>query len=579
MKSSRVVRTAVLVAWLWAGCRSSANQGPDAAGPDGAALVDAPVAIDARPDGAPDGPPIDGPPPGGGGERLRLVAGNITSGNFQAYELPGIRIFRGLDPDVAMIQEFNFEGNTPMQLREFVNQAFGAGYVFFRGTGQIPNGIVSRYPILTAGEWIDTEVSNRRFVWARIDIPGAIDLFAISVHLLTSNQTERDSEARQLVQNISALPGDTYVTLAGDFNTDARAEPCIQTLAGLFVTAAPYPADQQGVEGTNATRAKPYDWVLAGSTLDALEIDVAIGASRFPSGLVVDTRVYSPIADLAPALTTDSAASMMQHMAVVRDFALPGVAVPTVRVVAPDGGETWAAGSRQMVRWTATAVDSVVVELTTDGVQFTALAGPTPAAAGQVEVTAPELATTTARVRVAAAAGGPSDLSDAAFTISTGAPPIGRVFLNEVLVNEPGSDPAGEFVELVNTSAADVDISGWTISDAQAVRHTFAAGTTLAAGRAVVVYSGAAGIPVGLANAIAASTGQLNLGNSSSDTVTLAAAAAIDSMTYMPAQVSTDGVSLNRNPDGDPAGTFVLHTALVPASTRSPGTRASGTAF
>jgi endonuclease/exonuclease/phosphatase family metal-dependent hydrolase len=578
VKPSRVLRTAVLVAWLVAGCRSPGNQGPDASPlPDGAVLVDAPLGIDARPDGAPDGAPIDGRPPGDGGERLRLVAGNITSGNFQAYELPGIRIFRGLAPDVAMIQEFNFEGNTDTDLREFVDQAFGAGYVFFRGTGQIPNGIVSRYPILTSGEWVDTEVSNRRFVWAQIDIPGSIDLFAISVHLLTSNQTERDSEARQLVQNISALPGGMYITLAGDFNTDVRTEPCIQTLAPLFVTAAPYPADQQGVEGTNAGRAKPYDWVLASSTLDALETDVVIGGNRFDDGLVVDTRVYSPITDLAPALATDSGASMMQHMAVVRDFQLPVVSVPTVRVVAPNGGETWAAGSRQTVRWTANAVDSVVVELTTDGVQFTALAGATPATAGQVEVTVPAMATTTARVRVAAASGTPSDTSDAAFTISIGSPPMGRVFLNEVLANEPGSNPVGEFVELVNTSGSDVDISGWTISDSLAVRHTFAAGSTLAAGRAIAVFGATAGIPPGLGNAIAASTGELNLGNSG-DTVTLAApAAAIDSMTYTSA--GTDGVSLNRNPDGDPVGVFVPHTLLVPTTARSPGTRADGTAF
>ena len=38
------------------------------------------------------------------------------------------------------------------------------------------------------------------------------------------------------------------------------------------------------------------------------------------SVLVADTRVYSPISEISPALTSDSAATNMQHMAVVRDY-------------------------------------------------------------------------------------------------------------------------------------------------------------------------------------------------------------------------------------------------------------------
>jgi hypothetical protein len=49
-------------------------------------------------------------------------------------------------------------------------------------------------------------------------------------------------------------------------------------------------------------------------------------------------------------------------------------------------------------------------------------------------------------------------------------------------------------------------------------------------------------------------------------------------VTYTSALSGTDGVSMNRSPDGDPAGTFVLHTALS-ASPSSPGTRIDGTAF
>ncbi len=93
------------------------------------------------------------------------------------------------------------------------------------------------------------------------------------------------------------------------------------------------------------------------------------------------------------------------------------------------------------------------------------------------------------------------------------------MFINEVLVNEAGSDVNGEFVELVNSGTAAVDLSGWTLSDAAGLRHTFASGTSLAAGRALVIYGGASGIPSGIP-AVAASTGSLNLSNSG-DTVTL----------------------------------------------------------
>jgi endonuclease/exonuclease/phosphatase family metal-dependent hydrolase len=515
---------------------------------------------------------------------LRLVAGNLTSGNKQAYEAPGIRILQGIAPDVAMLQEFNYKTNSAADLRSFVDAAFGGEFAYVRGApAQIPNGIVSRYPIIASGEWVDSQVSNRDFVWAQIDIPGPVDLVAISVHLLTANASVRNLEAGQLVQRISALPAGAYVALGGDFNTASRGEAGIQTLSSVLVTAGPWPVDQDGVGNTNAARAKPFDWVLVNPALDALEAPVDVGTHTFPDGLVVDTRVYAPMAELAPALAGDSGAASMQHMAVVRDFAVEGEPPPppaSVAVTAPNGGETWVIGSSQTVAWTASEVSAVDVALSTDGATWTPLASGVAAADGQVAVIVPAGAPGAARIRVSAAPGGsPSDESDAAFAIvSAGPPPAPRVFINEVLANEPGSDTAGEFVELVNSGNAAADLSGWKISDAAAVRHTFAAGTALAAGRAIVVYAGASAIPAGLGNAIAASTGSLVLGNSG-DTVTLAGpSGTVDSVTYTSALSGSDGVSMNRSPDGDPAGGFVLHSQLS-ASPRSPGVRATGAAF
>ncbi len=105
--------------------------------------------------------------------RIRLMAANLTSGSSQTYDPGhGIRIFQGAHPDVAMIQEFNYGTNSAADVRAFVDAAFGPGFSYFRESGaQIPNGIVSRWPIVASGEWDDTSVANRDFAWARIDIP------------------------------------------------------------------------------------------------------------------------------------------------------------------------------------------------------------------------------------------------------------------------------------------------------------------------------------------------------------------------------------------------------------------------
>ncbi len=154
-----------------------------------------------------------------------------------------------------------------------------------------------------------------------------------------------------------------------------------------------------------------------------------------------------------------------------------------------------------------------------------------------------------------------------------------RVILNEILANEPGSSTSGEFVEVVNVGGSSIDIGGWTLSDATAVRHTFAAGTVLAPGKALVVFGAASGIPAGLSNAVGASTATLNLANTT-DTVTLknAANASIDTFTYSSSLASADGVSMNRSPDASAGAGFVLHNTLS-SLTASAGKRANGTAF
>lgn len=264
---------------------------------------------------------------------LRIVASNTSSGNYQQYETAGIHILQALRPDVALMQEFNVGGtNDTAAVNAFVASTFGSGYTWYREPvpgANIPNGIVSKYPILAAGEWDDTTVSDRDFVWARIDIPGPIDLYVISVHLLTSSSGNRDTQAGEIINTFLPtlnVPANAYVAVGGDFNTSSRTEACISTFSAKFVTSSPYPVGQDGNYNTNAGRSSPYDWVLASPTLNALKTSTVFGSFSYANGLVFDTRDFTQTelnAAFSPALVADSGASSMQHMAIVRTFTIP----------------------------------------------------------------------------------------------------------------------------------------------------------------------------------------------------------------------------------------------------------------
>lgn len=264
---------------------------------------------------------------------VRVVAGNISNGNAQSYDDgSGLRIFKGLDADVALVQEMNYRQNRPVDLAEFVQHGFGDGFVYHRGgpntNGAIPNGIVSRYPFVRdeggqpiAGEGQDSQVNGTRtFVWARIDIPGDQDLVAISVHLAT-NASKRGAEVTELLALVEQIAHDgDLLVLGGDFNTDSRSATGIAEMSGTFVTTGPYPVDEDGKDGTNINRSKPYDWVVGNPELHARSRTTFIGEEPFVSGLVFDSRVWSDLSLVPPVLRDDSRAH--QHMAVVRTFAV-----------------------------------------------------------------------------------------------------------------------------------------------------------------------------------------------------------------------------------------------------------------
>lgn len=257
--------------------------------------------------------------------KIRIVAGNLTSGNHSSYDRgEGIRLFRGLKPDVALVQEMNFNGNSQADMQAFVEKAFGTGFRIWREPNRPkPNAVVSRWPIVASGVWEDSAAPDREFVWARINIPGPVDLWVLSVHLLT-NDGKRPAEARELVAFIRKfVPAEAYLVVGGDLNTDTMRDRAFDALDDVITIPDMLPADGKGRTGTNASRRKPYDHVLANGPLHKLSTPVVIGSSKYPNGLVLDSRVYRPLSEVAPVQAGDSAAPQMQHMAVVRDFLVP----------------------------------------------------------------------------------------------------------------------------------------------------------------------------------------------------------------------------------------------------------------
>src|SRR5690348_6978080 len=64
---------------------------------------------------------------------VRIMAANTSSGNLQSYDPGhGNRIFQGLDPDIALVQEMNVtlngSKNSAATYRSWVDTNFGTGF-------------------------------------------------------------------------------------------------------------------------------------------------------------------------------------------------------------------------------------------------------------------------------------------------------------------------------------------------------------------------------------------------------------------------------------------------------------------
>ncbi len=166
---------------------------------------------------------------------------------------------------------------------------------------------------------------------------------------------------------------------------------------------------------------------------------------------------------------------------------------------------------------------------------------------------------------------------------------------NSIVINEFQADPAGditgdangdgvrdatedEFIELYNDTGSALDVSGWTLSDAALVRHTFPASSVIPAGCSLVVFGG--GTPTGtFGDAVVqtASTGGLGLTNGG-DTITVNDGL-VDQASHIYGSEGGNNQSVTRDPDI--TGTFTEHSTATGSggSLFSPGTGIDGTSF
>ncbi|SOD03334.1 Metal-dependent hydrolase, endonuclease/exonuclease/phosphatase family [bacterium JGI 053] len=553
------------------------------------AACEAPTA--ARPRAVPGGPALVVVPAQGTAATLDVGSWNVewfgdaaNGPSNDALQLSNVKdVIAGADLDVWGLEEVvdavewnSLKSQLPGYTGILANDASVTSGSTFYSTSEQKVGllfrssiasVVSSKIILTA---FDSDFAGRPPLEVKLHVTlngGSEDIVFIVLHMKAFNDVtswqRRQNAAVALKNYIDSTWPTQKVVVLGDWNDDVDTSitPGQPSPYANFVSdAARYTYPTKALSDAGVASTVSFSDMID-HHLDSNEM--------FASYVAGSANVFRADTYIASYGTTTT-----DHYPVITRYTYGGAA-GSVTVTSPNGGESWVGGSAHAITWTSSGVANVKLEYTLDGTTWTTIVASTGAAAGSYAWTVPNSATTTAKVRVTDTGSAATDASNAAFTITASSP--ASVIVNEILANEPGSNTAGEFVEIVNVGGASASIGGWTISDATSVRHTFAAGTTLAPGKAIVVF--AASPPAGLTNAVAASTGQLSLANGG-DSVILKDGGGVtkNSFAYGSALAGTDGVSMNRSPDASASGTFVLHTTLS-ALQSSAGTRASGAAF
>jgi subtilisin family serine protease/regulation of enolase protein 1 (concanavalin A-like superfamily) len=282
-----------------------------------------------------------------------------------------------------------------------------------------------------SGAWSDV-IAAIDYVTANAARPAVVNMSLTGGAMAAADQAVRRSIAAGVTYVLAAgnenLDVSSYspartaeaITVGATDDTDVRASfsnfgPGIDLFApGVAVDAADYTSDTALTSLSGTSMASPH---VAGV--------VALYLERYPAATPAQVR-DALVNAATPARVGDPGAGSPNRL-LYSGFIAPSPTPPTVVVVAPDGGESLSAGTPFVVRWTASDPDGLArfdVESSTDGINFTGIAGCTGLDASRRSCTwtAPGPATTNGRVRVTArdAIGAAAfDTSDARFTITS----------------------------------------------------------------------------------------------------------------------------------------------------------------
>ena len=169
-------------------------------------------------------------------------------------------------------------------------------------------------------------------------------------------------------------------------------------------------------------------------------------------------------------------------------------------------------------------------------------------------------------------------------TLPCPAPSVGQLKLNEILADPGASDPnqdgfsdssADEFVEILNTSDRDLNLTGVSLRVGSHTKHTFE-GSCLEAGQAMVIFSGGMPGQAPSGSRSITSSKRLTLSNQGA-TVSLydITGERLDSHRYT--RTTDKGTSITRSPDG--SGSWGSHADDSRDTLMSPGQCMNGGYF
>src|SRR5438128_2515833 len=248
------------------------------------------------------------------------------------------------------------------------------------------------------------------------------DNFAADVQTITLSTPAAGGSFAWTVPDAISTTVKVRITLNSDA-TVTQTSPANFKIRGSLALTAP-----NGGETWIVGDVRTITWTKTGTLADVKLEYSTDGGVTYPNVITAST----PAANLSYAWTVPDAISTTVKVRITlnADATVTAASSATFTIkssltlTAPNGGETWTAGSSQNITWTKTgSITNVKLEYSTDGgtTYPNLITSSTPAAAGSYAWTVPDLASTNVKVRVTNTADTTvSDDSNAAFTIKGG---------------------------------------------------------------------------------------------------------------------------------------------------------------